>query len=148
MDKSLKIQAQIRQNAEEVQNYLQDLARWEQRVENKTHSQNKPKKSQNSTETTSSSTINQSNVRKSSENIASLTPATILGDMDDSSLKTVNVPRPMRKISEKDAETCERERGNEEFQKGDFQAAVRCYTRCLGQSHIRQLKYGSIRFLL
>lgn len=131
MDKSLKIQAQIRQNAEEVQNYLQDLSRWEQRVESQP-SGNKTKKTQSSTITSGLSTQNSSNSRKTNQNASLLTPATILGDMDDSSLRTVQIPRPTRKINEKDAETCERERGNEEFQRGDFQAAVRCYTRCLG----------------
>jgi hypothetical protein len=34
--------------------------------------------------------------------------------------------------STKDAETAERERGNEEFSAGNFNAAVKSYTKCLG----------------
>ena len=44
----------------------------------------------------------------------------------------LNVPRAKGLANLKDAETAERERGNEEFQKGNFAGAVKCYTKCLG----------------
>ena len=33
---------------------------------------------------------------------------------------------------DQDIEAFERDRGNEEFKKGNFTAAVKCYTKCLG----------------
>jgi hypothetical protein len=42
------------------------------------------------------------------------------------------VPRARGVPSGKDTETVEREKGNEEFQAGNFTAAVKSYTKCLG----------------
>jgi hypothetical protein len=35
MDKTMQIQAQIRQNAEEVSSYLTDMKKWEKSIKNK-----------------------------------------------------------------------------------------------------------------
>jgi hypothetical protein len=42
------------------------------------------------------------------------------------------VPRARGVASNQDIEVFERERGNEEFKKGNFTEAVKCYTKCLG----------------
>lgn len=42
------------------------------------------------------------------------------------------VPRARGVASNQDIEVFERERGNDEFKKGNFIEAVKCYTKCLG----------------
>ena len=44
----------------------------------------------------------------------------------------VQVPRALGNYQTRDLEECERERGNSEFKAGNFTAAVKCYTKCLG----------------
>jgi Tfp pilus assembly protein PilF len=44
----------------------------------------------------------------------------------------VHVPRALGTYQQRDAEEEERERGNTEFKNGNFTAAVKSYTKCLG----------------
>lgn len=50
-----------------------------------------------------------------------------------------SVPKALGTYQEKEAEEVERERGNTEFKNGNFAAAVKSYTKCLG------LKVNSFR---
>ena len=45
---------------------------------------------------------------------------------------TAQVPKPRGQSVNYDAELLERERGNKEFSAGNFAAAVKIYTKCLG----------------
>ena len=47
-------------------------------------------------------------------------------------LYQIPIPRARGVASTQDIEVFERERGNEEFKSGNFTAAVKCYTKCLG----------------
>ncbi len=48
------------------------------------------------------------------------------------SVAPAQVPRALGVFKDKDAEEAERERGNLEFKNGNFTAAVKAYTKCLG----------------
>jgi tetratricopeptide (TPR) repeat protein len=60
------------------------------------------------------------------------TPASIIQTGIPETLPSAPVPRARGVANTADAETMERERGNEEFKKGNFREAVKQYTRCLG----------------
>lgn len=64
---------------------------------------------------------------------ALLTPAS-MADRAAKNVKNVTAPVPKARglFNNVDAETAERERGNGEFKKGNFSAAAKSYTRCLG----------------
>ena len=64
---------------------------------------------------------------------ALLTPAS-MADRAVKNIKNVTAPVPKARglFNNVDAETAERERGNGEFKKGNFSAAAKSYTRCLG----------------
>jgi len=64
---------------------------------------------------------------------ALLTPAS-MADRAAKNIKHVTAPVPKARglFNNVDAETAERERGNGEFKKGNFSAAAKSYTRCLG----------------
>lgn len=186
MNASMKVQAQIRQNAEEISSYLTDLGKWEETVAKKDHKLMKTKVSSSSSTSTAATANAQrsTSVRQGAgtvkvskradshtydkgykkwegfdidsalkevdhENIEieaskaindhatdpvmrQLTPASMIRSFLPSAPQTVAVPRSRGQVNEKDPETSERERGNEEFQRGNFQAAVKSYTRCLG----------------
>jgi hypothetical protein len=145
MDKSLKIQAQIRHNAEEVSSYLSDLAKWESSAKQKDLQMKAKAKAGPEPEPRNNnlspaipgvydqdqSKASMTNHRLPSQLGNFLTPSSIIG-IDLPADTTISIPAPRRRISDKDAESIERESGNEEYQKGNFQVAIRCYTRCLG----------------
>eukprot|EP00596_Hydrurales_sp_CCMP1899_P007123 CAMPEP_0119047354 /NCGR_PEP_ID=MMETSP1177-20130426/52735_1 /TAXON_ID=2985 /ORGANISM="Ochromonas sp, Strain CCMP1899" /LENGTH=387 /DNA_ID=CAMNT_0007021867 /DNA_START=73 /DNA_END=1233 /DNA_ORIENTATION=- len=177
----MKVQSQIRQNAEEVSSYLTEMNKWENKINKKvtkrstTTSKALPVRlgsgtvkviekpvTENDTaaghtydvgyqkwdkfnvdaalEADNDETANQSdeNDRGVSEvssledgEIVNLTPASLVKRYSSSSsARAVPVARGI--ASTKDAETAERERGNEEFSTGNFSAAVKSYTKCLG----------------
>jgi hypothetical protein len=144
MDKSLKIQTQIRENAEEVQSFLKDLNKWQTNIALKdqrltaTRSHNTNNNNIQSNSSGYSSILNENVIGQLNTSLSgvSLTPASIISPQfvaaaNDGTSKSV--PKPIRQISSVDPEASERLRGNEEFQRGDFQGAVRSYTRCLGE---------------
>jgi hypothetical protein len=47
MDKTIQLQAQIRQNADEVSNYLSDMLKWEKEIERKDKNMKKKVNNQN-----------------------------------------------------------------------------------------------------
>jgi hypothetical protein len=59
-----------------------------------------------------------------------LTPASIVADLP--LLDNPQVPKARTQPSVVDPEAFERERGNTEFNAGNFPLAVKCYTKCLG----------------
>jgi tetratricopeptide (TPR) repeat protein len=192
MNETMKVQTQIRQNAEEVSTFLQEMGKWEKSIKKKDSSINKtgvrPVRSSSIREggtsqikstippkvsepkEVASHTFDKSGkkwsdseldaqlkkeddeefqerqrlkkIREEEREIAEemkymseLNPATLA---KKHSKKTDNLDKPVvvskaRGVSsDKDGETLERQIGNEEFQKGNFQAAVKSYTKCLG----------------
>jgi hypothetical protein len=61
-----------------------------------------------------------------------LTPATLVKGFVIPSTAPAVVPAARGMASLNDAETAERERGNNEFRIGNFTAAIKSYTKCLG----------------
>ena len=199
---TVKLQSQIRQNAEELSSYLTDIAKWESSMNKKTTvkdskassvrgSLNNPIreagtiKVQNNSdtdnsrilksadshtydkgykkwenfdvkdaldeldleETSSSKPLTKSslNISDATEEITSnnsvddnktifnLTPANIISpDIIKISSTNEQIPKARGVESSADPEATERERGNQEFKTGNYTAAIKCYTKCLG----------------
>eukprot|EP01035_Chromulina_nebulosa_P025949 gene25949-33919_t len=109
MDNAVKIQAQIRHNAEEISSYLTDLSK----------------------DGGGTVKVNTSNIPSQDIDDTILTPANILKNNQNID-NNIEIPKSRGNVNTKDAETMERERGNNEYQLGNFQTAVKCYTKCLG----------------
>ena len=62
----------------------------------------------------------------------SLTPASLVEQKHHILPPCVTVPAARGQANLKDVETTERERGNMEYESGNFRAAVKSYSRCLG----------------
>lgn len=63
-----------------------------------------------------------------------LTPASLIDTVAPHvpSSSSVSVPFARGRYEQRDLEEAERELGNAEFKAGNFTAAVKCYTKCLG----------------
>lgn len=193
MDNALKIQSQIRQNADEVSSFLTDLSKWEKESEKKfskkasahkksapgppsvresggivpvaptQRSADKPVKSASRTaadhtydrgykkwesfkedddeERTRADRSNEYAAHSNAETAmtteptaasgAVLTPATLFSSFA-TPVVVEPISRPKGDCKVVDAELKMRELGNEEFRNGNFLAAVKCYTKCLG----------------
>ena len=151
----MKVQAQIRQNAEEVSSYLSDMSKWEKTINSKPARRvvTAPRASIRPGSGTvkviekapivsdSDATADQGSINEDKESNASsamqLTPAS-LAERGFSALGTSStttrtiVPAARGVASTEDAETVERARGNSEFESGNFTAAIKSYTKCLG----------------
>ena len=66
------------------------------------------------------------------KNSSQLTPATLFSESSSVSSVSASVPRARGQAPKEDAELLERERGNTAFNAGDFNSAVKCYTKCIG----------------
>lgn len=160
----MKVQAQIRQNAEEVSSYLTEMSKWEKtinkRVTKKKTTSLDPKPlpvrlgsgtvkviekiASSSSAHPNHSTSNQTDDEDNSANDTSvgplvdsfksseLTPASLVTRALQATVSCAAVPAARGVANLKDAETAERERGNTEFEAGNFTAAIKSYTKCLG----------------
>eukprot|EP01041_Mallomonas_annulata_P010232 gene10232-21337_t len=180
---TLKVQARIRHNAEELSSYLSDMNQWEKDIRSKDSgiSQGKIKNKKSVPRRNGAGTIHigtksidsdgnkttvEALVEKSSsaanhtydvgykkwekfnpdevseldpdmiksqqDSSRILTPATIVQKYIPSQPVVTAVPRALGQSSGLDAEAVERERGNDEFKKGNFPLAIKSYTKCLG----------------
>ena len=205
---TVKLQSQIRQNAEELSSYLTDIAKWESSMNKKPTAKdskvssvrgsiNNPiresgtiKVSQNNSDTDISRNLKPAdshtydkgykkwenfdvkdaldeldledtsrsnplsisiNSFKNSDTtdeitskndeddsktktILNLTPANIISpeSIKISSISDEQIPKARGVESSADPEATERERGNQEFKAGNYTAAIKCYTKCLG----------------
>lgn len=141
----MKVQAQIRQNAEEVSSYLTEMSKWE-----KSAYKNVAKRGISSAprasairpgsgtvkviEKTSTNFIIETKGVSESSSTFDLTPAS-LAERHSSATEApifsiVPIARGIANV--KDVETVERERGNTEYESGNFTAAIKSYTKCLG----------------
>eukprot|EP00602_Paraphysomonas_sp_CaronLab_P001043 CAMPEP_0185033398 /NCGR_PEP_ID=MMETSP1103-20130426/22309_1 /TAXON_ID=36769 /ORGANISM="Paraphysomonas bandaiensis, Strain Caron Lab Isolate" /LENGTH=570 /DNA_ID=CAMNT_0027569655 /DNA_START=49 /DNA_END=1758 /DNA_ORIENTATION=- len=186
---ALRVQNQIRHNAEEVGSFFSDLAKWEKEIkvkdknlrEGKGIKGRKPirrgagtvqvstgpspvshsntsgtagsvdrvtsaakhtydigykkweKFDEDSLETVSkddAGIISKESLKDS--DLSTLTPATIINSTSQPEVSKAEIPRAQGTASNRDIELYERERGNAEFKAGNFTAAVKCYTKCLG----------------
>jgi hypothetical protein len=151
---TMKVQSQIRQNAEEVSSYLSDMSKWEKnanrRVLVKKSSTNITKalpvrlgsgtvkviEKVPVTDTMGASMwmnpIADTISLDSRAEPAGLTPASLVTSLLSPMPSLSAVPAARGVANLKDAETSERERGNTEFEVGNFAAAIKCYSKCLG----------------
>ena len=174
----MKVQAQIRRNAEEVSSYLSEMSKWESRIKHRVTKDRKRDTDLNYLPVREGSgTVkvidkvgtaflsNSTNLPKhdhelderSQYNIPlhsdsgndcpqfssskSLTPASLVQQKYHIPPSFAAVPAARGQANLKDVETTERERGNIEFESGNFRAAVKSYTRCLGLKVISSLSF-------
>ena len=174
---TMKVQAQIRQNAEEVSSYLSDMSKWEKNANKRVL----VKKSSTSvtkalpvrlgsgtvkviekvpvTDTMGVSTgtnpLTETGFISSDchAEAAELTPSSLVTSLLLPTQSISAVPAARGVANLKDAETSERERGNTEFEVGNFAAAVKCYSKCLGLKvpscwHYRSSTDPSLKLLI
>lgn len=145
MDKALAMQMQIRQNAEELSSTLSDMSSWEKKMREKDTRlrHGKPVVTPRERKVTREGGTVQLKTSITTKSASSappsipLTPASIVDNVvnnipSSSSVKGVTVPSARGRYEQRDLEEVEREAGNAEFKAGNFAAAVKCYTKCLG----------------
>lgn len=153
MDKTLQLQSQIRRNAEEVSSYLGDMRKWEKQIKQKDLKRKQDKGKNNASIRTRGgvgTVLIQNNVANASVNATplsnplELTPSSIVdlnsekGDERNDKQSKIEVAKARGVFKYKDPEEAEREVGNSYFKSGNFPAAVKSYTKCLG------LKSGNV----
>lgn len=143
---TLQVQTQIRHNAEELSSYLTDIANWEvmmkkasqhsaqERISSQSNKPSLPIRGCGTVPATFvEPTIECSHIENQSTNsIDNLTPATLTNTKSGSKTESVQIPPARGQVVSGDCELQEREVGNEAFHRGDFESAVKAYTRCLG----------------
>ena len=144
---TIKVQAQIRQNAEEVSSYLSEMSKWEKSANTKVAKKSiisSPRASAirpgsgtvKVIEKDSTTGICETKKGSSSHSLSStdLNPASLAERHYSATETPISplVPTARGTASLKDAETAERERGNTEYESGNFTAAIKSYTKCLG----------------
>lgn len=143
---SMKMQSQIRQNAEEMSNYLTDLQKWEVKAAKKDREVGKqrPKVVKTSvpnqtlgsspTGTTAISSASSFSVEVAlpSKGNEALTPASLVAMHSFPEVAAAAVPKATSEVSAGGMEAKVREHGNNEYKKGNFVEAVKLYTKCIG----------------
>lgn len=72
-----------------------------------------------------------------------LSPATIVGPLSNPTIEVI-VPKASKQIiSSIDAETVQRERGNEDFKNGNYAGAIKAYTICLGMKSKNTIAFSN-----
>lgn len=181
----MKVQAQIRRNAEEVSSYLSEMSKWESRIKHRVTKDRKTTTDPNylpvregsgtvkvvdkvvETASPSNSTYftkhdheldersqcnisldgNSGNGCPKTNYSENLTPASLVQRKLHKLPPCATVPAARGQANLKDIETTERERGNVEFESGNFRAAAKSYTRCLGLKVISALRHVLIWLL-
>lgn len=158
MDKTLQVQAQIRQNAEGISSALSEMSKWEKQMkikdkkilEGASTKGSRPIRSGAGTVPIKSISPSQNTgvtdnrqVPSSSAFDSALTPSSIVNKFTGDNNAVVHldsaVPKARGVFLNRDPEEAERERGNTEFKAGNFTAAVKSYTKCLGLKVRRNL---------
>lgn len=140
MEKALALQLQIRQNAEEISSTLSDMTSWEKKMKEKDTalrrgqplSAVRPRKTREGGTVKVASKTTTAAVNPIQKPL--LTPASLIDTVAPHapSSSSVSVPFARGRYEQRDLEEAERELGNAEFKAGNFTAAVKCYTKCLG----------------
>ena len=158
---TIKVQAQIRQNAEEISSFLADMSKWENSVKEKDSRLKKGNlsSSKNSLPVRDGSgtvqvrlknttTSEGTDLSQLSDPTTSLTPATLIErSISDYKVPSASIPKARGVINTKDAEESERERGNLDYESGNFIAAVKSYTKCLGLKVIHSIICLQLHFI-
>jgi tetratricopeptide (TPR) repeat protein len=140
MKNSMKMQAQIRHNAEEMSTYLTDLQKWEAKAAKKDKEIGKtrpkvvksvpqPVAAHVSSATPSSAPAATPLAEKGNE---LLTPASLVAMHSITEVAAAAVPKATGEVSAGGMEAKVREHGNNEYKKGNFVEAVKLYTKCIG----------------
>jgi hypothetical protein len=155
MDKTLQVQLQIRQNAEEVSSALKEIGQWEKTIKQKDRKVTKSTPKPRVTTTTTAAatgdvapplsqlrtgggtvplkvTSHGQDISLPQRDTSQLTPASIVNSDQVHLPEASAIPKARGKFEYRDLEEVERERGNQEFKAGNFTSAAKCYTKCLG----------------
>ena len=137
----MKVQSQIRQNAEEMSHYLSDLNSWSTTQVKKDQALLSKKPKQRGIRTTSTPTpisSSENEIAYSSSqpvprpNGEVLTPASLVSQHSIPVIAPAAVPKATGDVSLGQMESKGREEGNSEYQKGHFLEAIKLYTKCIG----------------
>lgn len=135
---SMKMQSQIRQNAEEMSDYMSDLQKWETNVVKKDRAlKSKAPKSVkvNKVETAGTVATNQhvsSSAPLTAKDNEGLTPASLVSHHSLPVVAPTAVPKATTEASKGGMEEKVREQGNAEYKRGNFAEAIKMYTKCIG----------------
>lgn len=143
--KSMKLQAQIRQNSEELSAYLTDLNSWEKKISKKdkellAQGGKRPRAVVTKTSSDDSNMAASSSAASTpmpapstaAGGGAMLTPASLVSQHAIPVVAPQAVPRASGEASTGGMEAKVREQGNAEYQKGNFPEAIKLYTKCIG----------------
>lgn len=144
----MKIQSQIRQNAEEMSSFYNDLSKWEATAakRDKAIKDSKKKKPPRQFASNSPLVVSGESYSKSVEAMQSgpstnpvengqseiLTPASLVAQHSIPIVAPSTVPKASGELSTESMETKVRELGNAEYLKGNFEQAIKLYTKCIG----------------
>jgi hypothetical protein len=146
---AIQVQNQIRQNAEEVSSFLSEISSWEDKmnkgVMNKSSTRNIAKpRDKNSVENSivirEGGTVKIKNEKPqlqtpNSDNTSTpstFTPSSIISSVNVPQLTNTSVSKARGAEIVGDIEEQERTHGNNEFKDGNYVAAIKSYTKCLG----------------
>ena len=140
-DQAIRIQHQIRANATELAEYVHDLRSWEVKANNG-QLKSKKKIETRVREVGTIKIINKNNNNDNTEEYKAfqsrnhIFTKTIASNNNTNSnnndIDKLIVPKARGNSDNVDGESLERQRGNTAYEQGNFAAAVKSYTTCLG----------------
>ena len=135
-EKSIQIQHQIRANATELAEYVSDLRTWESKA-NSGQLKSKKKIDTRIREVSTIKINNSNNNNNDNSNVVEAFKSRndIFSNHinnNTTTTTTTTVPKARGNSEIVDGEALERQRGNASYEQGNFAAAVKSYTTCLG----------------
>lgn len=164
MNSSIEMQMKIRQNASEMQNYYNDMEKWEKEIRKKDESLKNKKKysieyakpySNNKNEIKNKKGDDHTydkgykkwenyDINKALEEVDNpiiYSPADIGKYIEPDNIIEIN--QKIENENEKELDLLEREKGNKYFSNGNFNEALKCYTRSLALNPKSSITYSN-----
>lgn len=132
-DQAIRIQHQIRANATELAEYVSDLRSWEAKANNGGLKTKKRVESRvREVGTIKVNNNNSNSITNTPEYEAFKSRNEIFSSHVNNKNNSDSVPKARGNAETVDGEALERQRGNTAYEQGNFAAAVKSYTTCLG----------------
>ena len=132
-EKSIQIQHQIRANATELAEYVSDLRSWESKA-NSGQLKSKKKIDTRIREIGTIKVVGKHNDNNNNDDVEAFKSRNDIfsNHINTNTTTTTTVPKARGNSEIVDGEALERQRGNTSYEQGNFAAAVKSYTTCLG----------------
>ena len=132
-EKSIQIQHQIRANATELAEYVSDLRTWESKA-NSGQLKSKKKIDTRIREIGTIKVVVKHNNNDNDNDVEAFKSRNDIfsNHINNTTTTTTTVPKARGNSEIVDGEALERQRGNTSYEQGNFAAAVKSYTTCLG----------------